>query len=181
MRKIVAVAGRPGTGKTSLFREFLRGSQWEAVEPKKSLHALYNKSLDIYVLGKYDPSETFAGTDRLGMNIQPTAEEFVRETKSSILFEGDRLTNAKFYDFLLSLPDTEVSIVVLTAAEDTLKKRYSDRGSDQSETFLKGRDTKISNILTNFSYMPYREVFANESLEDQQSILSHIEKQLGVV
>ena len=37
MRKIVAVGGSPGTGKTTLFREFMEGKTWEKVEPKKML------------------------------------------------------------------------------------------------------------------------------------------------
>lgn len=178
MRKIIAVAGQPGTGKTTLFREFMKNYTWEKQEPLKMLPVMYCKELDLYVLGKYEEGELFAGTDRLGMSIQPIAQQFVAETKSNILFEGDRLTNGKFYDHLLSLSDTEVQFVVLTVKSDTLTKRYSDRGSNQSETFLKGRETKISNILTNFDFMPYTIEFTNETIDDQRVVLNHIEKSL---
>ena len=86
MRKLIAVGGCPGTGKTTLFRKFMEAHTWEKVEPKKLLPSLYCKDLDLYVLGKYEDGETFAGTDRLGMNVQPVAQEFVSETTSNILF-----------------------------------------------------------------------------------------------
>lgn len=173
MRKIIAVAGQPGTGKTSLFREFMKNHEWEKVEPKKMLPALYCKELDLYVLGKYEDGELFAGTDRLSMAVQPIAQCFINETTSNILFEGDRLTNAKFYDFLLKL-NAKVEFLVLTVSDETMKQRYKDRGSDQSETFLKGRETKISNILNNFEYMDVTTVLKNENHEDQRVILDRI-------
>jgi broad-specificity NMP kinase len=175
MRKIIAVGGQPGTGKTTLFRKFMEGKKWETVEPKKMLPALYCEELDLYILGKYEDGETFAGTDRLGMNIQPIAQEFVSETTSNILFEGDRLTNGKFYNHLISLPNADVSFVIVKVKQETMNKRYSDRGSNQSETFLKGRETKISNILTNFEFMPYVNEFTNENLEEQSVIINYIE------
>jgi broad-specificity NMP kinase len=178
-KKIIAVAGRPGTGKTTLFREFMKDYTWVNVEPKKMLPSLYCEQLDLYVLGKYEDGETFAGTDRLGMSVQPIAQEFVSETTSNILFEGDRLTNGKFYSHLISLPNTDVSFAVLRVKEETMTQRYSDRGSNQSDTFLKGRETKISNILTNFEFMSYVTEFTNENLEDQAKIIAHIKKFLG--
>ncbi len=176
MRRIIAVGGRPGTGKTTLIRKFMEGKTWEKVEPKKMLSALYCKELDLYILGKYEDGETFAGTDRLGMNIQPTAQEFVSETNSNILFEGDRLTNGKFYNHLITLPDTDVSFVIIKVKQETMNKRYSDRGSNQSETFLKGRETKISNIILNLEFMPYVNTFTNENLEEQTIIINYIEQ-----
>lgn len=174
MKKIIAVGGRPGTGKTTLFREFIKQYEWDKVEPKKMLPCLYNKELDLYILGKYEEGELFAGTDKLGMNVQPIAEQFVKETSSNVLFEGDRLTNGKFYDHLLSLPDTEISFVILTTETEVLNKRYDERGSNQSETFLKGRETKISKILTNFDYMDNVIQFKNENKEHQSQILSFL-------
>ena len=83
-------------------------------------------------------------------------------------------TILKFYDFLLSLPNTEVQFLIITAKKDTLTERYQLRNSNQSDTFLKGRKTKIDNIMSNFEYMDYREVVQNEDERDQTEILKRI-------
>lgn len=176
MRNIIAVSGEPGTGKTTMMWRFIDEYNWINVEPKKSLPCLYNEELDLYILGKYEKGEVFAGTDRFSMSIQPIATEFVQSTSSNILFEGDRLTNGKFYDMLLSLSDTEVNFVVMTAKKNILKERYESRGSNQSETFLKGRKTKIDNILTNFEYMDHIQSFPNDTYDDQSQIISYLKE-----
>lgn len=177
-RQLVAVGGQPGTGKTTLFRKFMEKYEWEKVDPKKMLPALYCKELDLYILGKYEDGETFAGTDRLSMAVQPVAQEFAMETKSNILFEGDRIFNQSFLEFALALPETDVNIVYLKVPKETLQQRYKDRGSDQSETFLKGRETKYSNLLSNFDLMPYITEFVNTNLEEQGKVLEFLESKL---
>lgn len=177
MRKLIAVGGQPGTGKTTLFRKFMEGYTWEKVEPKKMLPALYCKELDLYILGKYEDGETFAGTDRLSMAVQPVATEFVKETTSHVLFEGDRIFNQSFLEMAMDLKDVDLQVVYLKVPDATLKQRYVDRGSDQSETFLKGRATKYSNLLSNFDLMSYITEFANTNLEEQGKVLAFLEKQ----
>jgi broad-specificity NMP kinase len=177
-RKLIAVGGQPGTGKTTLFRAFMQNHEWERVEPKKMLPALYCKALDLYVLGKYEDGETFAGTDRLSMAVQPIAQCFVSETKSNILFEGDRIFNQSFLEFSMGLPNTDLQVVYLKVPDAMLKQRYADRGSDQSETFLKGRATKYSNILSNFELMPYITEFVNTNLEEQGKVLAFLDQHL---
>ena len=179
MRKIIAVGGQPGTGKTTLFRAFMEGHNWEKVEPKKMLPALYCKELDLYILGKYEDGETFAGTDRLSMAVQPVATEFVKETTSNVLFEGDRIFNQSFLEMAMGLKDVELQVVYLKVPEDMLKQRYADRGSDQSETFLKGRATKYSNLLSNFELMSYITEFANTNLEEQAKVLAFLKCNLA--
>jgi broad-specificity NMP kinase len=177
-RKLIAVGGQPGTGKTTLFRAFMQNHEWERVEPKKMLPALYCKALDLYVLGKYEDGETFAGTDRLSMAVQPIAQCFVTETTSNILFEGDRIFNQSFLEFSMGLPETDLQVVYLKVPDALLKQRYADRGSDQSETFLKGRATKYSNILSNFELMPYITEFVNTNLEEQGKVLAFLDQHL---
>jgi hypothetical protein len=142
------------------------------------LPALYCKALDLYVLGKYEDGETFAGTDRLSMAVQPIAQCFVTETKSNILFEGDRIFNQSFLEFSMGLPETDLQVVYLKVPDEMLKQRYADRGSDQSETFLKGRATKYSNILSNFELMPYITEFVNTNLEEQGKVLAFLDQHL---
>ena len=178
MRKIVAVGGQPGSGKTTLFRKFMEGKTWEKVEPKKMLPALYCKELDLYILGKYEDGETFAGTDRLSMAVQPVAQEFVTETTSNILFEGDRIFNQSFLEFVMGQNQTDLQVVYLKVPDSTLKERYIERGSDQSETFLKGRATKYNNLLSSFELMPYITEFRNTNLEEQGKVITFLEGHL---
>ena len=43
MRKLLAVIGEPGTGKTTLFRKFMEDYSWETKEGKVSLSGKWNK------------------------------------------------------------------------------------------------------------------------------------------
>jgi hypothetical protein len=133
----------------------------------------------LYILGKYDEGEVFAGTDRLSMAVQPPMQEWIASHNCNVLFEGDRIFNQSFLEFAMGLPDTELHIVFLSAPKTTLEQRYKDRGSDQSEQFLRGRETKYSNLQSNFDLMPYITEFANTNLEEQAKVLAFLEGQLG--
>jgi broad-specificity NMP kinase len=176
MKKIVAVGGRPGTGKTTLFRKFMEQLEWEKVEPLKMMPALYNKQHNLYILGKYEEGELFAGTDKMSMAVQPVVQEFVKNTDANILFEGDRIFNQSFLEFCMDNREVDLNIVYIEVPEALLEQRYKDRGSDQSEQFLRGRATKYNNLLSNFDLMSYITTFKNQNLEEQQTILGHLNK-----
>jgi broad-specificity NMP kinase len=174
-RKLIAVGGQPGTGKTTLFRKFIEGKTWIEVEPAKLVSALYNEEMDLYILGKYQEGETFAGTDRLSMAVQPEMQKWIQTHNCNILFEGDRIFNQSFLEFAMGLPNTDLQVVYLKAPKEILEQRYKDRGSDQSEQFLRGRETKYSNLLSNFELMPYITEFSNTNLEEQGKVLAFLE------
>ena len=174
-RKLIAVGGQPGTGKTTLFRKFMEGKNWKNVEPAKLVSAMYNEEMDLYILGKYQEGETFAGTDRLSMAVQPELQRWIQTHNSNILFEGDRVFNQSFLEFAMGLPDTDLQVVYLKTTKEVLEQRYKDRGSDQSEQFLRGRETKYSNLLSNFELMPYITEFSNTNLEEQGKVLAFLE------
>lgn len=174
-RKLIAVGGQPGTGKTTLFRKFMENKTWIETEPAKLVSAMYNVDMDLYILGKYQEGETFAGTDRLSMAVQPEMQKWIQTHNCNILFEGDRIFNQSFLEFAMELPNTELQIVYLKTPKDILEQRYKDRGSDQSEQFLRGRETKYSNLLSNFELMPYITEFSNTNLEEQGKVLAFLE------
>ena len=169
------MGGQPGTGKTTLFRKFMEGKNWKNVEPAKLVSAMYNEEMDLYILGKYQEGETFAGTDRLSMAVQPELQRWIQTHNSNILFEGDRVFNQSFLEFAMGLPDTDLQVVYLKTTKEVLEQRYKDRGSDQSEQFLRGRETKYSNLLSNFELMPYITEFSNTNLEEQGKVLAFLE------
>ncbi len=177
VRKLIAVGGSPGTGKTTLFRKFMEGKNFQPVEPAKLVSAMYCAELDLYILGKYEEGEVFAGTDRLSMAVQPAVSEWIASHNCNVLFEGDRIFNQSFLEFAMGLPDTDLQVVFLNAPKDILEQRYQDRGSDQSEQFLRGRETKYNNLLSNFDLMPYITEFANTNLEEQAKVLTFLEGQ----
>jgi broad-specificity NMP kinase len=177
-RKLIAVGGQPGTGKTTLFRKFMEDKKWIECEPAKLVSAMYNEEMDLYILGKYQEGETFAGTDRLSMAVQPELQKWIQTHNSNILFEGDRVFNQSFLEFAMGLPQTDLQIVYLKAPKEILEQRYVDRGSDQSEQFLRGRETKYSNLLSNFELMSYITEFANTNLEEQSKVIAFLDKHL---
>lgn len=178
-RKIIAVGGQPGTGKTTLFRKYMEGKDWIVGEPAKLVSASYNVERDLYILGKYEEGETFAGTDRLSMAVQPPLQEWIASHNCNILFEGDRVFNQSFLEFCMGLPNTDLKVVYLKAPKDLLEQRYKDRGSEQSDQFLRGRETKYSNLLSNFELMPYITEFSNTNLEEQTKVLAFLDQHLG--
>lgn len=179
MRKILAVIGRPGSGKTSLFREFLKDKIWEDQQLVKLIPSMYNKELNLHLLGKYEEGKLFAGTDVMSMAAMPAAVEFVNTIDSNIIFEGDRLTSGKFFSYLANLPNTEFKLFVITADEEVLTSRYKERGSEQSDQFLSGRKTKLGNIQSNMELMFILDEFKNNNFEDQKIILGKIKEFIG--
>jgi len=78
----------------------------------------------------------------------------------------------------------DVSIVVLEVSDAVREQRYKDRGSEQSETFIQGRRTKINNIMDEFGEKPLTgedalyQSFLHESPEDTKVIINYIESLL---
>jgi len=170
MKKIIALGGEPATGKTTLMWRIIdSATDWQKIEPKKTLSAIRSESLDLTILGKYDRSEQFAGTDRLSMSVQPAATEFIKEATGNILFEGDRLFNRKFIDAIISC-DCSFSLIYIEASRDELHNRHVDRKDTQTETFLKSRQTKYSNIVRSLDLMDIIHTFKNDNM-DQQTII----------
>lgn len=180
--KLIGIVGMPGTGKTTLMRQWMAKREWTKDTPVKLLDTLI--SGDIRLFGKYEEGDTFAGTDKLSMAVQPAALEYIRMPTHDInIFEGDRLTSVPFFKEAVK-EGYDVHIVVLKVSDATREQRYKDRGSEQSETFIQGRRTKIQNIINNFSGSPLTDEpslvteFIHETPEDTQKIIAHIESLL---
>ena len=167
--KVIAIGGEPGCGKTTLMWRLV---EHFSMEPKYDSVKLvpYMQSGNIYILGKYEKGEVFAGTDRMSMAVQPEAVKFLTTLpkNSIVLYEGDRLFTASFLEILLDLYD--LSIVYLKTNKKVRGERYKERGSNQDETWLAGRESKISNILSNMVLMFNVESFENNTLDDQDKI-----------
>ncbi len=178
MKKLIAIGGNPATGKTTLMKKFMEGLNWERVEPRKLVVAMYNKEHDIYIIGDYsDPEEKFPGLDRLSMAVQPEAIKFIKETNSNVLFEGDRLFNSSFLESALEIMD-EVKIVILNTDKQLLTERHTQRQDTQSEKFLKSRETKYDNIRTNFFLMDHIMELNNDDEKDKIATVNWLRLEL---
>jgi broad-specificity NMP kinase len=173
--KVVAIGGEPGSGKTTLMKEFMKSRKFQEYYNEVKL-VPYLQSDNIYVLGKYEENEVFAGTDRMSMACQPEVIKFLDNLpkEAIVFFEGDRLFNSSFLEHCVNNYDLE--IIYLQTDRAIRKLRYEDRGSDQNEKWLAGRETKISNILTNFNLLFYIYKYNNNNLLEQQTVLDALEK-----
>lgn len=173
--KVVAIGGEPGSGKTTLMKRLVGHF---AVQPKYSEVKLvpYLQNDNIYILGKYEDDQVFAGTDRMSMAVQPEAIKFLATlpADSVVLYEGDRLFTASFLEYCYN--NYDLSIVYLSTKKMIRQARYEERGSTQDATWLQGRESKIANILGNLLLMWSIEKFDNNNLEEQETLFNHIVK-----
>jgi dephospho-CoA kinase len=171
--KIVAIGGEPGAGKTTLMKKLIATL---GVEPKYDAFKLvpYLQKDNVYILGKYEEGETFAGTDRMSMAVQPEAIKFLDTLPSDavVLYEGDRLFTSSFLENCLNKYDLE--IVYLSTTKNIRAERYKERGSNQNETWLAGRESKVANILSSLVLMWNVTRFENNNQEDQAAVLEAI-------
>ena len=177
--RIIAIGGNPGSGKSTLMKKLMK--EIDAAPESTQLYDLvpghvcgFNDMPWGVVLGKYDEDVgVFGGTDKMSMAVQPKAIEYLATNPAKVvIFEGDRLFTASFLEDCNSKYD--LHIIHLATSGDVREERYKDRGSNQDPTWLKGRESKISNILTNFDLMDRVETFNNNNLEEQAVILAHL-------
>ena len=171
--KIIAIGGEPGSGKTTLMNRIVDHYKFD---PKYDSFKLvpYMQKHNIYLLGKYEQGEVFSGTDRMSMAVQPEAIKFLAllPKNSILLFEGDRLFTASFLEHCVENYDT--TIIYLATEKNIRQERYKERGSNQDETWLRGRESKISNIMSNMTLMFNIEKFPNNNEKEQNMIYDYI-------
>lgn len=175
--KVIAIGGEPGAGKSTLMKDILSKLDWKEEYTSFKL-VPYLQHGKYYILGKYEEGETFSGTDRMSMAVQPEAIKFLAtlDKDSVVLYEGDRLFTASFLEHCVENYDLE--IIYLQTDQTIREERYKERGSNQNETWLQGRMTKIANILSNMTLMFNVTKFKNNNKEDQKVIVDHIMKYL---
>ena len=171
---IIIIGAIPCAGKSTLVREIIKelGSA-EDVEPFPLFKS--QKHGDILVVGRYPENETFGGTDRLSYKTIKLFREFIDRQQPKykhIIVEGDRFFRSVDLEWIVENHDTKV--FVLTVDSDEEKRRHVERNDTQSEVWLSGRRSQISNILTNFNLMGKIEVRQNNSFESSQKIRGEI-------
>ena len=183
---IIMIGGVPCSGKSTLTRNILSvlGSA-EFVEPMKLFpcqkHELFpcQKHDDVLVVGRYPKGETFGGTDRMSYGAIPKFRDFINQEAPKhkhIFLEGDRFFRAVDIEWLIS--EHNASVYVLTVSAEEEKRRHIQREDTQTEKWLAGRRSQISNIMTNFMLMNDINVRPNDTLESSEKIKTEIIKLL---
>jgi dephospho-CoA kinase len=172
--KVVALFGEPGSGKSTLMTKLMErlGVSREFKSDFKLVP--YHQKDNVYILGKYEIGETFGGTDKMSMAVQPEAIKFLAslDKESIVIFEGDRLCTSSFLEHCND--KYELTMVYLSTSKSIREERYKERNSNQDETWLKGRESKISNILSNLSLKFVTEVFTHNEKNDSDKIVDFI-------
>lgn len=179
--KLIYLIGLPGTGKTTVMNSLMKNIDWKYDKPIDLLDT--HLSGNIRILGKYEEGQTFSGTDRLSMAVAPKAIEFFKTNPDEIIIgEGDRLNNKAVFN---SVEDK--IIIHLVVSDEERERRYAERGSNQSEKFIKTVQTKCKNILEEFGDKQtiFGEEkgcvieFKHETSEDTETIVNFIKEQIS--
>ena len=171
---VLLVGGVPCSGKSTVMRGIIKemGSAVN-VEPMPLFSC--QKHGDILVMGRYPEGEKYGGTDRLSYGTISKFRDFIDQEAPKhkhILIEGDRYFRATELEWVLDNHDTKVYILTVDLKEEN--RRHKERNDNQNSTWLQGRRSVISNILTSFALMGRVEVRSNQTLEDSENIKKEI-------
>lgn len=144
-KQLAYLIGVPGAGKTALMRYTLRNVPILAQHSKPFAHIEYPAGVE---LGGIRPG--FGGTDMLPFNCQPAVVAWLASTMvECVVAEGDRLANAKFFGCAGDL-GWELTLFYLYCPDDISASRRVDRGSNQNQSWLAGRKTKVANLVESY-------------------------------
>lgn len=175
--KIIAIGGVPASGKSSIVKEVMLQLGQGLATKVQDLDCIVFQERKFIVLGIYRQGEVFSGTDRYSMAIQPKAVQFFQVLNDdpnyddwTVLFEGDRLFNGKFLEFITQELQVKYKIVFITASEEVLAQRHSSR-DNQDGTWLKGRVTKVERLKSKYNHST---TLQNNKAEDVPNCVASI-------
>lgn len=146
MADAMYIIGEPGVGKSTLMELLTANLPYESAQ-----YPFPFRRYDCGVMELGVRRASFSGTDGYAMNVQKSVEKFVESLHPAYLMgEGDRLANDRFFNALLEF-GYDLHIVALVGA-DVASQRRAHRGSTQNETWLKGRQTKVLNLLSEWGH-----------------------------
>ena len=183
---IISLIGSPAVGKSDIIKTLFFTSQWtkygkppKLIEPKPlfrctEYHDYLYTGNRVLLLGQYDEG-IFSGTDSWSYSVlaKGSFESFIEEQSKNydkIIWEGDRLTSKT--EFLTENYDTKVFMLTITPEEE--QARQDARGNLQNKTWIAGRHSQMANLQNNFFLREHITVMPNNTLEEQNKIISEI-------
>jgi GTPase SAR1 family protein len=148
----IYLIGQPGSGKTTLTKEFQK--DWAKInlyaQPFKYQEYEAPKLGKIYSLG-WD-REHFSGTDTLGNTVITQMPAFYKEADATIYGEGDRLASRTFFDLAKSYGTLHLFYLNTDDATAAARReaRSAKTGKTQNPTWAKGRATKHRNLAREY-------------------------------
>lgn len=161
-KQLTIIGGLPVSGKTTIMNRIRK--KLEFCQQKKHGILRYEEYENHIIFGIY-AGKMFDGTDKLSMAVQKDALDFLKHNTKKVLIEGDRLFNAKFIQGAIDIGYGVEVLVCVTDSLPQILKRYQKRGRMQDQKFLKGRHTKISNIILEF---PHTIINTNEPVPEEK-------------
>lgn len=156
----VLLSGEPASGKSTIMRSFLTMLHERPTFFKVGLVSGFHYTIArTTIIGDYNTSKTFPGTDCLSMAVQPEFNAMLRRWRSDqarngyiLVFEGDRLCNNPTID---TLNDIQIPWVGYTATADQtlIDARHAARDA-QNASWLEGRRTKVKNLTDKYHLTP---------------------------
>ncbi len=149
--RILFFVGAPGVGKTTLVRSFMDYMDGEEdTPPKRELIAKpkWTIAKDVYCAAGHYTGSMFDGADTVGYNQATVTLDywFDRLSLTPItIFDGDRFSNKGSWEKFAPLAFVR-NVVWVTAPDEVAAARRAGRGSNQNETWIKGRVTKAANF-----------------------------------
>lgn len=151
--KAVAILGEPAVGKSTLMRNIIKSfSGGKKMKYKKCKFTFFTHE-NFIILGDYFTDKPFEGTDLLAMDAINDTERLLLAMKAKhprlkVLFEGDRLTNARFLNMLNA--NYDLKMIRLTCDAHIKEMRHESRKDTQTPQFKKSRKTKLDNLCEKF-------------------------------
>jgi len=150
--KYIHYIGLPGAGKTTLMwakLDELRDNEEDQFvkEGLVKYHKFENQKVIIF--GEYVEGKIFSGLDATSKAIGPKFREWVNANKEKysgwlLMSEGERFSNSVMLDYLFE--HTDMELVCLQVSQEELNKRRAARNNTQSESWMRGMETRITNL-----------------------------------
>ena len=166
----IAIGGVPATGKSTLINTIYKDLNVNTNFRSGLIRGHYLKKYNLVIVGIYNTFKKFKGTDLLSMSAQADFKKLIDLNKYNIIFEGDRLFTNDILEYVGK--KYNLNAIILKTNAENIQKRHLERKDNQTDKFLKGRNTKINNILKNDKLKI--KVYENNNLEDMSYLVAMI-------